>query len=71
MSLEGISSATSSTSTSTAAAAQQEATETEATTKSEAAKGDQQAIKKLAKEEQAQQAKNSEPGKGEKIDYTA
>jgi len=57
-----------------AAAAIQEATETAATTRMEAARGDQQAVRKLAKQQQQQmQPQNPtptpEPGVGEAVDY--
>jgi hypothetical protein len=58
-----------------AAAATQEATETKAQTLKEAQKGDRQAIKKLQREQQAQQQTESsgatEPGKGEGVDAKA
>jgi hypothetical protein len=57
---------------SAAAAAAEEARETAATTRQEAAKGDPVAIRKLAREQQSEQAREStsarESGKGALID---
>jgi hypothetical protein len=57
------------------AAAAQEATETSATTKQEAAHGDQQAIRKLANQGQQQQTPvatpTSQPGVGGTVDSLA
>jgi hypothetical protein len=59
-----------------AAAAQEEANETPADTVAEAARGDQQAIRRLAKMQQQQRqpatpAPTSEPAAGEIVNYTA
>jgi hypothetical protein len=53
-----------------AATAAQEATETAAVTKAEAAKGDSQAIRKLAAQQQAVQQSASPEGIGKNIDLT-
>ncbi len=52
-------------------AALQEATETLATTIMEAARGDQQAIRKLAKMQPETPTPTPEPGVGEAVDYSA
>jgi hypothetical protein len=57
---------------STQGSAAQEATETPAVTKAEAAKGDQQAVRKLAAlQHQQNPAPTSEPGVGNKINLQA
>jgi hypothetical protein len=75
MSTSNIIAATSSMNAITAAALQ-EANETPATTMIEAARGDQQAIRKLAKMQQQQiqpetPTPKSEPGAGETVNYSA
>jgi hypothetical protein len=73
MAISGISAV--SNAQSSIAAAVQEANETTATTKIEAAHGDQQAIRKLAKQQQQMQLQNPtpkpEPGVGEAVDHQA
>lgn len=63
MPINGISSS------STAASAMQEATENAAVTKQEAAKGDQQAIRKLSREQDQNQGPAKTPGLGTVIDH--
>lgn len=66
-------SAVSSAASTAMAAALQEATETAGTTMQEAARGDRQAVRLLAKEQQnqVQAPPTNEPGKGQTIDHLA
>ena len=72
MNIQATTASASSSLKSTAASAAQEATETAAVTKAEAAKGDQQAIRKLAAQQQAAPQPSVSPeGVGKSLDLTA